>query len=326
LYDLPRKPRQTGLRGAGPGYGPFMTSAGVVGAALGGAGAAALSTVLQHRSAGPAPAGRGLRLGLLARLARRPMWLAGLLAAGIGLVLNAFALSRGGLAVVQPLLLTGLLFALPLSLALERRRPQLAEWAWAALLVAGLAGFLVIARPSAGYVPSDTDALGTVIAAGGTAAAGALALARRYPMHRGPLIGVAGGVAYGMTAALIKQVVTFAGGLAAVPLRWPTYALIVVGAAAIALSQTAYQAGPIASSLPHLTMAELLTGISLGVIVFHENLTHTPLALATEGLCLLGVGVAVLALARMQNTRPAALAIPAPLALVSVGDRGEPEV
>lgn len=300
MYDLPRKPRQTGLRGTGPGYGPFMTSTGVVGAALGGAGAAALSTVLQHRSAGQAPAGRGLRLGLLARLARRPMWLAGLLAAGIGLVLNAFALSRGGLAVVQPLLLTGLLFALPLSLALERRRPQLAEWAWAALLVAGLAGFLVIARPSAGYVPSDTDALGTVIAAGG--------------------------VAYGMTAALIKQVVTFAGGLAAVPLRWPTYALIVVGAAAIALSQTAYQAGPIASSLPHLTMAELLTGISLGVIVFHENLTHTPLALATEGLCLLGVGVAVLALARMQNTRPAALAIPAPLALVSVGDRGEPEV
>ncbi|HEV7210037.1 MAG TPA: DMT family transporter [Mycobacteriales bacterium] len=300
-----------------------MTSSGAVGAALGGAAAAALSTVLQHRSAGQAPAGKGLRLGLLARLVRRPMWLAGLVAAGFGLALNAFALSRGGLAVVQPLLLTGLLFALPLSLALERRRPQLTEWGWAVLLVAGLAGFLIVARPSTGYVPSDTDALGTVIAAGGTAALGALALARRYPGHRAPLIGVAGGVAYGMTAALIKQVVELVGGLTAVPLRWPTYALVVVGATAIVLSQTAYQAGPIASSLPHLTMAELITGISLGVLVFHENLTHTPLAIAGEALCLLGVGVAVLQLARMQNTESQPVVVPAALPpLVAAGERG----
>lgn len=295
-----------------------MTSAGAVGAALGGAASAALSTVLQHRSAGRTPKGRGLRLVLLARLLRQPMWLGGLLAAGAGLILNAFALHAGGLAVVQPLLLTGMLFALPLSMVLERRRPSAGEWGWAALLVAGLSGFLLVARPTTGQVPSDTEALAGVLLAGGTAAGLSIVVAKRLHRHRAPFIGIAGGITYGMTAALIKQVVQLTGGWAELPVRWPTYALVAVGVTALMLSQTAYQSGPIASSLPHLTMAELLTGISLGVLVFHERLTASPTALLAEVMSLLAVAVGVVQLSRrhartaLPQVPPASAPLPVP--------------
>ncbi len=96
----------------------------VVPAALGSALAAATSSVLQHRSARSAPVARRATGRLLGHLVTRPVWLAGLVAGAAGLVLHALALSGGRLAVVQPLLVSGMLFALPVSVALEGRRPQ----------------------------------------------------------------------------------------------------------------------------------------------------------------------------------------------------------
>ena len=48
--------------------------------------------------------------------------------------------ANGQLALVQPLLISGVLFALPLSAVLEGRRPSGREWLWALIVVAGLAG------------------------------------------------------------------------------------------------------------------------------------------------------------------------------------------
>ena len=110
-----------------------------VGCALGSALCVAVSSVLQQRGASRAPRGSGLHLGLIAHLVGRPMWLGGLLA-GVGTVaLQALALASGPLVLVQPLLVCALRFALPASVLLEKRRPSLVEWAWALLLVAGLA-------------------------------------------------------------------------------------------------------------------------------------------------------------------------------------------
>ena len=64
-----------------------------------------------------------MRPGLLWRLIQRPMWLLGTLADWSGFGLQAIALGLGSLIVVQPLLCTGLLFALPLGAAWQGRRP-----------------------------------------------------------------------------------------------------------------------------------------------------------------------------------------------------------
>lgn len=88
----------------------------------------AVAAALQHHEAArPSSAGvadpRWLR-----RLARRPLWLAGVAAAGLGGALHLLALSMAPLTVVQPLGVTCLMFALPLSAALSRHRSAL--WSW----------------------------------------------------------------------------------------------------------------------------------------------------------------------------------------------------
>jgi len=88
----------------------------------------ALATVSQHRAARTAHPSTGLGLGLLRRLARRPLWLLGLVSGAVGLALHGLALSRGQLTVVQPVLVSGLLFALPLSLLVERTEHPPESW------------------------------------------------------------------------------------------------------------------------------------------------------------------------------------------------------
>ena len=112
-----------------------MSTGLAVGGALGSALCFAVSSVLQQRGASRAPKGSGLHLGLLVTLMGRPMWLAGLLAAVGTVALQALALASGPLALVQPLLVSAVLFALPASVLLEKRRPSLVEWAWALLPV-----------------------------------------------------------------------------------------------------------------------------------------------------------------------------------------------
>ena len=56
---------------------------------------------------------------MFSTLLRRPLWWAGTGVAVLGYVFQALALIKGSLIVVQPLLVSALLFALPLS---ARRR------------------------------------------------------------------------------------------------------------------------------------------------------------------------------------------------------------
>jgi drug/metabolite transporter (DMT)-like permease len=280
-----------------------------IGLAIGGALASAccfaISSVLQHRGAAEAPDGSGLHLGLLAHLMARPMWLLGLLAAVGTLALQVLALASGPLILVQPLLATGLLFALPVSVLLERRRPSLVEWSWAALLVAGLAIFLVAAGPGAGPALPDDGRLVMVVAAGG--AVGAIAAGIGYGpgrLHRAALLGFATGIAYGLSAALMKCVVALCRqDVGALLTSWPVYALLAVGAAAIVSNQAAYQAGPLAGALPAIVIMDSVVAIIASAAAFHEDISTAALAMAFQVVGFLTMAVAIVALARQASGR-----------------------
>jgi len=83
-------------------------------AALGSALFLAVASVLQHR------AGHDTAAVALWQVLKRPVWLAGAGAGLAGFCLHVLALSGGRLSVVQPLLVSALLFALPLSRMLTR--------------------------------------------------------------------------------------------------------------------------------------------------------------------------------------------------------------
>jgi drug/metabolite transporter (DMT)-like permease len=248
--------------------------------------------------------GSGLHLGLLVHLAIRPMWVGGLLAAGGSVALQAIALASGPLTLVQPLLVCALLFALPASVLLEKRRPSLVEWAWAVLLVAGLAVFLRAAHPGTGPPLPDDGRLLQVGGTGAALAAGAAAIGRPARRHRAVLLGLATGIVYGLTASLIKYSVALADVDAAHLLnRWPVYALLVVSGGGLVLSQAAYQAGPLAGALPPMTIANPIVAIVVAVEAFGEELTTDAAAVTFEAVGSCAMAVAIVRLARLASGR-----------------------
>src|SRR5215213_8634315 len=113
----------------------------------------ALGTVLQQKAGldGPtdtdAPGGTS---GLLLQMARRPVWLAGIAADALGFAAQAVALTIGRLAVVQPLLVSSVVFALPLGAVLTGQRVRRADLAAASVVTVALGVFLIVADPSGG--------------------------------------------------------------------------------------------------------------------------------------------------------------------------------
>src|SRR3954468_23673684 len=115
--------------------------------------ALAAGTVAEHRGATDAagdPHG-----GLLRRLRRQRLWLAGRVLAALGVLLQAAALRGGRLVVVQPLLSSGLVLALVFGAIVDRRHParplpDRVQWSAAVAVAIGLTLFLLAARPSSG--------------------------------------------------------------------------------------------------------------------------------------------------------------------------------
>src|SRR5689334_1688461 len=124
----------------------------------------AISTVTQQRAAfAEADTATG-HVGLIRALMRRPKWWAGLVGDTGGYVCQAAALGLGSLLLVQPLLVTALLFALPLGAHFANRRVSRADWGAAVLLTVALAVFVVAGNPKAGSAHGSVDDWVIVIA------------------------------------------------------------------------------------------------------------------------------------------------------------------
>jgi drug/metabolite transporter (DMT)-like permease len=232
------------------------------------------STLEQHAAKQERPT-RTLDPRLLFRLLHRPMWLFGWIPDAAATVLQAMALGVGALALVEPLLLSGVFMAIPLEAALERRRPHRRDLLVVVLGVAGLAGFLLAANPRAGVDQPSPQAwigVGTVI---GLLFTICLVVAWRvHDAARGVLLGVATGLLYGSAAALLKTLTAeFTDDPVSVLNDWELYALIVLGAAGVVLNQNAFQGGPIAAPLSAIALVDPVVGVLIGVTAFHERLS-----------------------------------------------------
>ncbi|HET9892586.1 MAG TPA: DMT family transporter, partial [Mycobacterium sp.] len=108
---------------------------------------AAVGIVVRQRAAQRVPGDEAMSASMATTLVRQPLWWAGTFAAVAGYVFQAVALAHGSLLLVQPLLVSSLLFALPLSAALCHQRISRTQWSWAMLLTAALAVFLLVGQP-----------------------------------------------------------------------------------------------------------------------------------------------------------------------------------
>jgi drug/metabolite transporter (DMT)-like permease len=235
----------------------------------------AVSFVLEQRAAKQERPTRTIDPRLLLRLLRRPMWLFGWLLDALGTGLQALALRFGPIALVEPLLVSGLFIAIPLEAALQRRRPHRRDVLVVVLGVVGLVGFLAAANPQAGVTQPSTAAwLGVAVAIGLLCAICLVVAWRTRDATRGLMLGIATGLLFAMAAALLKTVTSkIPEHPASILTDWHLYALVLVGGTALALSQNALQSGPIAAPLTAITLLDPFASVVIGVTAFRENLS-----------------------------------------------------
>ncbi|MEX2032857.1 MAG: DMT family transporter, partial [Dehalococcoidia bacterium] len=229
----------------------------------------------QQRAALAVPQEHALRLGLLTRLARRPLWLAGLACEIGGFALHAAALSRGSLVLVQPLLTLDLVFTLAIGAVWTHHRLTTRDWIGVACTLVGVSAFLIAASPSEEST-ATADTTGWLLCVGWVAFVAIVAAVwalRSGGVARAALLAVSAGVANGVMAVLTKA---FADkldeGLGATFSSWEPYAVVIAGILATLLIQSAYQAGHPTIVLPTINVADPLVSSLIGVTLFGETI------------------------------------------------------
>lgn len=255
---------------------------------------AAIGIVVRQRATLDVPPEAGVSPVMLRTLVRRPLWWAGTSAAVVGYGFQALALAHGSLILVQPLLVSALLFALPLSARLAHRRVSGSEWLWALLLTFALTIFVLLARTEPGEysVPNSTLTVLSVVTAVLVVALVALAV-RTSGTPRAVLLAVAVGVLFGVMAVLTKVVMHAAthSGAASVLAKPELYLLIAVAVIGTVLQQSAFHAGALQTSVPTMLVLEPVIAVALGAVMLSEDISVSGL----EAVALLITAVVMVA-------------------------------
>jgi hypothetical protein len=283
-----------------------MSGAAVVLALLA-AACYAVAATWQHRAAQQEPQHATLDPRLLVRLLQRPIFLFGGLADAAGTGFHAAALAFGPLALVQPLLVSGLVMAVPYEAALDRHRPNRRELVGVALAAAGLGTFVAVAAPAPGVTVPAARALVTIGAVIVVGVAGCLLAALHAPqMARATLLGIASGALYALSAALAKICVNRIAETGLGVLLDPhLYALSVVGIAAVVLNQNAFQAGNLAGPLTGIALTDPLVSIAIAGFAFHEQLSLDGFdgVIVAFAVAIMGSGVWLVSSSRSERSR-----------------------
>jgi drug/metabolite transporter (DMT)-like permease len=239
-----------------------------------------------------------------------------------GWVLQAVALDRGPLIVVQCLTAMSLVMALPLGMWLTKQQVGWREWSGAAAVLIGIMFFLWAGSPSGGTNHPSAfvwwrACLGTlllVVVLGGFGF-------RAKGAHKALMFGAAAGICFGLQAAVTK---TFTGelgnGVLSLLADWSVYVLIASALVGFVLQQSALKTGVLAPALASSNAVTLFASVLFGVDVFGEKLTGNGgghIGAAVIGLLVALVGVGLLAGSEAPPPAPEATETPPGLAPVS---------
>ena len=270
----------------------------------------AVNLLTQHKASISAPKKEGgWRLPLY--LIRHPLWLLGGAAAVGSFVFQALALHNGPMSVVQPVLVTELVFVLILRWVWLHQDVARAAWAAVSVVCVSLAVFLSAAEPSGGH-PSPTAR--AWVSAGlvfGGAIAALTALGRAgSPGRRAAVLAAAAGLTWALEATFLKTATQTlaAAGLGGMLTNWPVYALVGATITGTLLQQAALHLGPLSVSQPILIITDPVASIILSVWLFGEHFTNSPakIAVAVLAFAVMAAGVTVLSRTAPQDLAPSA--------------------
>lgn len=269
----------------------------------------AASNALQHRVAGTVPADVTRALGVLAILARKPVWLVATTISFCAVMLHATALRTGSIALVQPLMLVGVVLAVPLRAVLERQAPSWPEVRAVLVTMGGLGVVLWSADPTPSEAPPSAAAARLLVVSGMVAAVCVLRLSKRMaarPRAQAAVLGANAGVMFGLTAGLLKYVGSAITGPSIGAIVFPVAGLVAAGVLGTAMNQRAYQLASLSVSMPLVNVIDVIVAVIFGAVVFHEPPGHSAdmLMLQIAALACLGFGLHQIAHLGTVRTRP----------------------
>ncbi|HEY9303435.1 MAG TPA: DMT family transporter [Mycobacterium sp.] len=262
---------------------------------------AAVGIVIRQRAIQEEAAHRNDSSTIVTSWVRHPGWWGGTLVAVSGYLFQALALAHGSLLLVQPLLVSSLLFVLPLGARFSKQHVTAADWCWAVLLTASLAIFVLVGQPREGHyrppIPAWSVALAGTIP---VVVFCVVAAHRTVGRTRAMLLASAVALLVGLIAVLTKvsthRLATHGwGGLLTVP---APYLLIVLAITVTVLQQSAFHAGALQASVPVMLVGEPVVAVVLGVVVLGEHL-----AVRGFGAVMLAVAVAAMTAATIALGR-----------------------
>jgi drug/metabolite transporter (DMT)-like permease len=230
----------------------------------------ALGDVLQHKAVSRAGASRRLMGGFM----RNRGWRRGLSVILLGFVFQVLAIRWGKVVTVQTILISVLIWVLVFAVLVEHVRLTRREYGGSALVVGGIALFVLAVRPE--QTDRTVHELGWAIALPLVVAlifVIVVAGRRLAPASAATVIGAAGGVAGGLAASLIGALtdIGHTQGVAHVFTSWLFYACLAVEVLAVLVPTWAFQSGPITRAIPTVVMLNPLSAYVLGVLLLDEQ-------------------------------------------------------
>ena len=255
----------------------------------------ALAATLWQRASMNAGVEPGDTSGLV-RLLTNGVWLLGLAAQGVGVALQAAALDRGRVAIIQPLLVTSVVWALPLGYFLTHQIITPRHIAGASIIVAGLAVFAVVGDPAGGVDNAPTsDWIAALVVIAVVCIALLLVGSRGGMETKAAVFGATAGTLYGLSAVLMKPVVEtwHADGIGDLLAGWQLWVMAGAGLAGFYFQQVSLASGKLVTSVATVSVVNPVVSVLLGALVLQERLDKNPewhavAAIAALAVALLG--------------------------------------
>jgi drug/metabolite transporter (DMT)-like permease len=273
----------------------------------------ALAATLWQRATVEAGVEVGRMQGLVGLLTNW-VWLLGLVAQITGVVFQALALDRGRVAVIQPLLVTTVIWAMPLGYFLTHQTITRRHILGAAIIVAGLAVFAIVGDPAGGIDNAPTADWISAFLVIGAGCAGLLLFGRHgSPTVQAAVFGTTAGILYGVSATLMKPVVEnlHITDFATVLESWELWVMAVTGIGGFYLQQISLSSGRLVASVATVSVANPVVSVLLGVLVLQERLDRPPAwhaVLALGGLAAALLGAILVASASEEEPEAEATA------------------
>ncbi len=225
-------------------------------------------------------------------------------------VFQALALHNGPMSVVQPVLVTELVFVLVLRRVWIRQQVVAAAWASVLVVCLALAVFLVAAEPTGGHpVPDAREWLSAGLVSGGFIAVLTVLGRAGSPVRQAAVLAAAAALTWALEATFLKAATDTLTvfGITGTLIRWPLYAMIDATVTGTVLQQAALHVGPLTVSQPMLVIIDPFASIILSVWLFDERFTTSPakITVAVVSFAVLATGVTMLTRTAPHDVTPA---------------------